>query len=61
MRVCVCQCCEQIIYERAFAELEKDLATQRAEVEKNTQVRKLPSFIVSESTVEVRASIRSSS
>ena len=29
----------QIIYERAFAELEKDIASQREEVEKNTQVR----------------------
>ena len=28
----------QIIYERAFAELEKDLASQRADVEKHNQV-----------------------
>ena len=29
----------QIIYERAFSELEKDLASQREEVETNNHVR----------------------
>ena len=32
----------QIIYERAFAELEKDLTAQRFEMEKNNRVSAIP-------------------